>query len=151
MENNRQCGSTWEIHWNRKIALFSFNVCEIWQNVAVGVKERHNVLFSSFTREQTKFLWAVDTATLILIPIWPGSDKVLAEITQDKKIWTANQHSLIPTPQNLGRPEDHTPIQTRIAKKSKRFKAKGKMRLKDDAELKSKFLERFDWIKVWLI
>ena len=50
-----------------------------------------------------------------------------------------------PTPENPGKTEDHTPIQTRILKELCELKEKEKLNPKDDEESRMKFLKRFDW------
>ena len=50
-----------------------------------------------------------------------------------------------PTPENPGKPEDHTPIQTRILKELNELKDKEKLNPQESAESRNKFLKRFDW------
>ena len=54
---------------------------------------------------------------------------------QDSRCW-------FPTPENSGKPEDHTPIQTRLLKELNELKDKGKL---ESTETRNKFLKRFDW------
>ena len=49
-----------------------------------------------------------------------------------------------PTPENPGRPEDHTPIQTRILKELNELKDKEKFNAQENTESPNKFLKRFD-------
>ena len=57
---------------------------------------------------------------------------------QDNTFW-------FPTPENPGKPEDHTPIQTRILKELKELKDKEKFNPQESIESRNKFLKRFDW------
>ena len=57
---------------------------------------------------------------------------------QDNTFW-------FPTPENPGKPEDHTPIQTRILKELNELKDKEKLNPQEGTESRNKFLERFDW------
>ena len=49
-----------------------------------------------------------------------------------------------PTPENPGKPEDHTPIQTRILKELNELKDKEKLNPQESTEYRNKFLKRFD-------
>ena len=51
----------------------------------------------------------------------------------------------MPTPENPGKPENHTPIQTRILKELNELKEKEKLYPKESTESRNEFLERFDW------
>ena len=50
-----------------------------------------------------------------------------------------------PTPENLGKPEDHTPIQTRILKELNELKDKEKLNPQESIESRTKFLRPSDW------
>ena len=52
---------------------------------------------------------------------------------------------LFPTPENPGKPQDHTPIQTRILKELIELKDKGKFNSQTSSESQNKFLKRFNW------
>ena len=51
----------------------------------------------------------------------------------------------LPTPENPGNTEEHTPIQTRILKELCDLQLKEKLNPKDDIESRTEFLKRFDW------
>ena len=51
----------------------------------------------------------------------------------------------IPTPKNPGKPEDHTPIETRICREVIEIKEKETFNPQDGTESGTKFPERFDW------
>ena len=57
---------------------------------------------------------------------------------QDNTFW-------FPTPENPGKPEDHTPIQTRILKELNELNDKEKLNPQQSTETRNKFLKRFDW------
>ena len=57
---------------------------------------------------------------------------------QDNTFW-------FPTPENPGKPNDHTPIQTRILKELNELKDKEKLNPQESTESRNKFLKRFDW------
>ena len=62
---------------------------------------------------------------------------------QDNTFW-------FPTPENLGKPEDHTPIQTRILKELNELKDKEKRNRLESKESRNKILKRFDWTNTLL-
>ena len=49
------------------------------------------------------------------------------------------------TPENPGKPEEHTPIQTRIIKELIERKEKEKLNPQESTETRNKILKRFDW------
>ena len=49
------------------------------------------------------------------------------------------------TPENPGKPEDHTPIQTKILKEFNELRDKEKLNPQESTESRNKFLKRFDW------
>ena len=56
---------------------------------------------------------------------------------QDNAIW-------FPTPENPGKPQDHTPIQTKILKDLNELNDKTKLNPQERTESRNKFLKRFD-------
>ena len=62
---------------------------------------------------------------------------------QDNTFW-------FPTPENPGKPEDHTPIQTRILNELNELKDKEKLNPQESTESRNKFLKRFDWTDTFL-
>ena len=50
-----------------------------------------------------------------------------------------------PTPENPGKPEEHTPIQARILKELNELKEREKLNPQESTESRNKFLKRFDW------
>ena len=63
---------------------------------------------------------------------------------QDNTFW-------FPTPENPGKLEDHTPIQTRILKELNELKDKEKLNPQESIESQTKFPRRFDWTDTLLI
>ena len=57
---------------------------------------------------------------------------------QDNTFW-------FPTPENPGKPENHTPIQTRILKELNELKDKEKLNTQESIESQNKVLKQFDW------
>ena len=57
---------------------------------------------------------------------------------QDNTFW-------FPTPENPGKPEDHTPIQTRSLKELNELKDKEKHNPQESTESRNKFLKQFNW------
>ena len=62
---------------------------------------------------------------------------------QDNTFW-------FPTPENPGKPEDQTPIQTRSLKELNELKDKEKLNPQKGAESQNNFLKRFDWTNTLL-
>ena len=63
---------------------------------------------------------------------------------QDNTFW-------FPTPEKPGKPEDHTPIRTRILKELNELKDKEKLNPQESTESRNKFLERIDWTDTLLL
>ena len=57
---------------------------------------------------------------------------------QDNTFW-------FPTPENPGKPEEHTPLQARILKELNELKEREKLNPQESTEPRNKFLKRFDW------
>ena len=51
-------------------------------------------------------------------------------------------------PENPGKSEDHTPIQTRILKELNELKDKEKLNPQESTEARNKFFKRFDWTDI---
>ena len=102
--------------------------------------------FSVVTPEQSKHIKPVDMAVLSMIPQDdPDLTSYLNELLRTNKPEQQDNTFWFPTPENPGRPEDHTPIQTRILKELNELKDKEKLNPQESAESRNKFLERFDW------
>ena len=102
--------------------------------------------FSVVTPEQSKHIKPVDMAILSVIPQRdPDLTAYLNELLRTNKPEHPKNTFWFPTPENPGKPKDHTPIQTRILKELIELKDKGKLKLQESPESQNKFLKRFDW------
>ena len=86
-------------------------------------KHTHIAELSVVTPEQSKHLKPVDMAIFSMIPQGdPDLNAYLNELLRTRKPEQQNNTLWFPTPENPGKPEDHTPIQTRILKKLNELK-----------------------------
>ena len=69
----------------------------------------------------------------------------LTEILRTSKPEQLNNTFWFPTPENPGKPEDHTPEQTLILKQLNELKEKGKLNSQESTQPQNKFLKRTDW------
>ena len=100
---------------------------------------------SVVTPEQSKHIKPVDMAILSMIPQgYPHLTAYLNELLRTNKPQQQNNTFWFPTPENSGKPEDHTPMQTRIFKELTELKDKEKLNPQDNTESRNKFLKRFD-------
>ena len=98
------------------------------------------------TTEQSKYIKPVDMAILSMIPQSdPDLTAYLNELPRTSKPEQQDNTFWFPTPENPGKPEDHTPIQTRILKELNELKDKEKLNPQESTECRKKFLKRFDW------
>ena len=101
---------------------------------------------SVITPEQSKHIKPVDMAILSMIPQDdPDLAAYLNELLGTNKPEQQDNQFWFPTPENLGNPEDHTPMQTRILNELKELKDKEKFNRQDSIESRNKFLKRFYW------
>ena len=102
--------------------------------------------FSVVTPEQSKHIKPVDMAVLSMIPQGdPDLTAYLNELLRTKKPEQQDNTFWFPTPENPGKPEDHTPIQTRILNELNELKDKEKLNPQDRTEARNNFFKRFDW------
>ena len=102
--------------------------------------------FSVVTPEQYKHIKPVEVAILSMIPQGdPDLTAYLIERPRTNKPEQQNNTFWFPTPENPGKPEDNTPIQTRIHKELNELKDKEKLYPQESKESRNKLLERFDW------
>ena len=102
--------------------------------------------FSVVTPEQSKHIKPVDMAILSIIPQDdPDMTAYLNELLRTNKSEQQDNTFWFPTPENPGKPEDHTPIQKRILKELNELKDKEKLNPQESTESRNKFLTRFDW------
>ena len=101
--------------------------------------------FSVVTPEQSNHVKPVDMAILYTIP--QGDLDLTAhlnEFLRKNKPEQQNNTSWFPTPENLGKSEYHTLIQTRTLKELTELKDKEKLHPQDNRESRNSFLERLD-------
>ena len=102
--------------------------------------------FSVVTPEHSKHIKPVDMAILSMIPQGdPDLTAYLNELLRTNKPEQEDSTFWFPTPENHGKPEDHTPIQTRILEELNELKDKEKLNPQESTEARNKFLKRFDW------
>ena len=101
---------------------------------------------SVVTSEQSKHIKPVDMAILSMIPQGDlDLTAYLNELLRSNKPEHQDNTFWFPTPENPGKLEDHTPIQTRILKELNELKDKEKLNPQESTESGNKFLKRFDW------
>ena len=106
---------------------------------------------SVVTPEQSKHIKPVDMAILSMITQnHPDLTAYLNELLRTSKPEQQDNMFCFPTPENPGKPEDLTPIQTRILNELKELKDKEKPNPQESTESRNKFLKRFDWIDTLL-
>ena len=98
------------------------------------------------TSEQSKHIKPVDMVILSMIPQDdPHLTAYLNELLRTSKPKQQNNKFWFRTPENPGKPEDHTPIQTRILNELNELKDKEKLNRQESTEFRNKFVKRFDW------
>ena len=75
----------------------------------------------------------------------PDLTAYLNELLRTKELEQQTNTFWFPTPENPGKPEDHTPIQTRILKELIELKNKEKLNPQESSKSRNKFLKRFYW------
>ena len=106
---------------------------------------------SIFTPQQSKNIKPVDMAILSMIPQDdPDLTAYINELLRTSKPEQQDNIFWFPTPENPGKPEDHTPIQTRILNELNELKDKEKLNPQENTESRNKFLKRFDWTNTLL-
>ena len=139
MEYYRQCDTIGEVYGNSKFVDIPLNATIIDKRIAVRVtnttespyhikKHTHIAEFSVVTPEQSKHIKPVDVAILSMIP-QDDTDLTayLNELLRTSKPEQQDNTFWFPTPENPGKPENHTPIQTRILNELSELKDKEKL------------------------
>ena len=124
---------------NKRIAVRVTNTTESPYHI-----KKHTQLaeFSVVTPEQSKHIKPVDMAILSMIPQDdPDLTAYLNELLRTSKPEQQDNTFWFPTPENPGKPEDHTPIQTRILKDLNELKDKEKLNPQESTEARNKFLK----------
>ena len=109
-------------------------------------KHKQIAEFSVVTPQQSKHNKPIDMAILSMIP--QDDLDLTAYINELLRTSNAEQQDntfWFPTPENPGKLEDHTPIQTRILNELNELKDKEKLNPQESTESRNKFLKRFDW------
>ena len=108
--------------------------------------------FSVVTPEQSKHIKPVDMAILSMIPQGdPDLTAYLNELLRTNKPEQQDNTFWFPTPENPGKLEDHTPIQTRILNELNELKDKEKLNPQESIESQNKVLKRLHWTDTLLI
>ena len=90
-------------------------------------------------------------AILSMIPQGdPDLTAYLNELLRTNKPEQQNNTLWFPTPENPGKPEDHTPSQTRILNELNELKDKKKLNPQESTKSRNKLLKRFDWTNTLL-
>ena len=107
--------------------------------------------FPVVTPEQSKHIKPADMAILSRSP-QDDTDLTayLNELLRTSQPAQQDNTFWFPTPENPGKPEDHTPIQTRILKELNELKDKEKLNPQEGTESRNKFLKWFDWTDTFL-
>ena len=108
-------------------------------------KHRQVAEFSVVTPEQSKHIKPVDMAILSMIPQDdPDLTAYLNELLKTNKPEQQHNTFWFPTPENPGKPEHHTPIQTRILNELNELNDKEKLNPQESTESRNKFLKQLD-------
>ena len=108
-------------------------------------KHTQTAEFSVVTPEQSKHIKPVDMAILSMIPQGdPDLTPYLNKLLRTKKPEQQKNTFWFSTPESPGKPEDHTPKQTRIIKELNELKDKEKLNPQKSTKTRNKFLKRFD-------
>ena len=75
----------------------------------------------------------------------PDMTAYLNELLRTNKSEQQDNTFWFPTPENPGKPEEHTPTQARILKELNELKEREKLNPQENTESRNKFLKRFDW------
>ena len=101
--------------------------------------------FSVVTLEQSEHLKPMDMAILSMIPQGdPELTGYLNKCLRTNKPEQQNKASWFPTRENLGKPANHNPIQTRTLEKLIELKQKEKLNPQGSTKYRNSFLKRFD-------
>ena len=101
--------------------------------------------YSVVNPEQSQHIKPLDMAILSMIP--QGDSDLISYLNKrlrTNKPEQQNNTCWFPTPENPGKPEDHTRIQTRILKELIELKDKEKLNPQESTGSRNKFLKRLD-------
>ena len=106
------------------------------------IKKKHtDCRICRVTPQQSKHIKPGDMAILSMIP---DLTAYLDELLRTNRPEQQNDTFGFPTPENPGKPEDHTPIQTRILKELNELKDNEKLNPQESTQSRTKFLKRFN-------
>ena len=109
-------------------------------------KNTHITDFSVITPEQFELNKWVDMAIISMISQGdPDVTAYLNELLRTNKLEQQNNTFWFATPENPRKPEDHTPIRTRILTELIERKEEEKLNTQESTESWDKSLKRFDW------
>ena len=129
----------------------SVRVTNTTESPYLNKKHRQIAEFSVVTPEQSKHIKPVVMAILSMISQDdPDLTAYLNELLRTSKPEQQENTFWFPTPENPGKPEDHTSIQTRILKELNELKDKEKLNPQESTESRNKFVKRFDWTNTLL-
>ena len=102
---------------------------------------------SVVTPEESKYIKPVDIAILSMIPQGdPDLTAYINKLLRTNKTEQQNNTFWFPASEKPGKPEDHTPIQTRILKELIELEEREKLNPQfESAESQIKILKHFDW------
>ena len=107
--------------------------------------------FSVVTLEQSEHVKPVYMAILgRILQGEPDLTAYLNELLRTNKPEQQNNTFWLPMTENPGKPEDHTPIQTKMLKGITELKDKEKLKPQHNTESRIKFLKRFHWTDAFL-
>ena len=162
MENNQYRDTTGEVYETASLLISHSMSTIIDKRIAVRVTnttespyliKKHTQIeeFSVVTPQQSKHIKPVDMAILSMIPQGdPHLTAYLNELLRTNKPEQQNNTFWFPTPENAGKLEDHTPIQTRILKELNELKDKEKLNPQESTQSRTKILKRFNWTDMLL-
>ena len=128
---------------DKRIAVRETNTTE---SPCLIIKHTHIAKFSVVTPEQSKHNKPVYMAILSMIP--QGDLDLTAYLNELLRINEPEQQEntfWFQTPEMPGKPEDPTPIQTRILNELNELQDKEKVNPQETTKSRNKFLKRFDW------
>ena len=156
MEHNRDCDTIRGVYGNSKFAKLPFKTDNNWQKNSSQGNHYNGITISSqkdytdcrVLRSQPGEIQKIEPVDMAILNMIPQGDPDLTaylnELLRTNKPEQPNNIFWFPTPENPGKLESHTPIQTRILKEIIELKETEKFDPKESTESQNHFLERFD-------
>ena len=157
MEHNRHCDKLEKFTETVSLLIWHSMSTIVGKRIAIRVTnttespyliKRHTQIaeFSVVTPEQSKHNKPVDMANLSMIPQGDlDLTAYLYEVFRTNEPEQQNNTFWFPTPENPGKPEDDTPIHTRILNELDELEDNEKLNPQESTESRNEFLKRFDW------